>query len=76
MSRCARCAARCSKPMSRSMSCAPSSTQVQTNAVGVALIHSVKPGQMVVKIVHDQLIETLGATPTRSTSTHPRRSPS
>src|ERR1051326_808316 len=29
---------------------------------GVALIKSVKPGQMVVKLVHDQLVETLGAT--------------
>src|SRR5882672_6904317 len=35
--------------------------QVKKNAVGVALIKSVKPGQMVVKLVHDQLIETLGA---------------
>src|SRR3989440_6436489 len=35
--------------------------QVKKNAVGVALIKSVKPGQMVVKIVHDQLIATLGA---------------
>src|SRR6476646_10731103 len=36
--------------------------QGKKNAVGVALIKSVKPGQMVVKLVHDQLIETLGAT--------------
>src|SRR5436190_3222791 len=35
--------------------------QVKKNAVGVALIKSVKPGQLVVKLVHDQLIETLGA---------------
>src|SRR5882672_7207056 len=35
--------------------------QVKKNAVGVALIKSVKPGQMVVKLVHDQIIETLGA---------------
>ena len=35
--------------------------QVKQNAVGVALIKSVKPGQMVVKLVHDQLVETLGA---------------
>jgi signal recognition particle subunit SRP54 len=35
--------------------------QVKNNAVGVALIKSVKPGQMVVKLVHDQLIETLGS---------------
>jgi signal recognition particle subunit SRP54 len=35
--------------------------QVKKNAVGVAVIKSVTPGQMVVKLVHDQLIETLGA---------------
>ena len=35
--------------------------EVKKNAVGVALIKSVKPGQMVVKLVHDQLVETLGA---------------
>ena len=35
--------------------------QVKKHAVGVAVIKSVTPGQMVVKIVHDQLIETLGA---------------
>lgn len=35
--------------------------QVRNNAVGVELIKSVTPGQLVVKLVHDQLIETLGA---------------
>ncbi|MEJ0074307.1 MAG: signal recognition particle protein [Alphaproteobacteria bacterium] len=35
--------------------------QVKKNSVGVALIKSVKPGQLVVKLVHDQLVETLGA---------------
>src|SRR3954465_2171858 len=35
--------------------------QVKKNAVGVALIKSVKPGQMVVKLVHDQLVEMLGS---------------
>src|ERR687892_57642 len=35
--------------------------KVRQAAVGVAVIKSVTPGQMVVKIVHDQLIETLGA---------------
>jgi signal recognition particle subunit SRP54 len=34
--------------------------QVKSRAVGVEVIKSVTPGQMVVKIVHDQLIETLG----------------
>src|SRR5262252_4617258 len=35
--------------------------QVKARAVGVEVIKSVTPGQMVVKIVHDRLIETLGA---------------
>src|SRR5215472_13629638 len=35
--------------------------QIKQRAVGVEVIKSVTPGQMVVKIVHDQLIETLGA---------------
>ncbi len=34
--------------------------RTRTRAVGAAVIKSVKPGQMVVKIVHDSLIETLG----------------
>jgi signal recognition particle subunit SRP54 len=34
--------------------------KVKSHAVGVEVIKSVTPGQMVVKIVHDQLIETLG----------------
>src|SRR5215472_15339523 len=34
---------------------------VKKRAVGVEVIKSVTPGQMVVKIVHDQLIETLGS---------------
>jgi signal recognition particle subunit SRP54 len=35
--------------------------KVKHRAVGVEVVKSVTPGQMVVKIVHDQLIETLGA---------------
>src|SRR5436853_1917105 len=35
--------------------------KVKSHAVGVEVIKSVSPGQMVVKIVHDQLIEILGA---------------
>src|SRR5262245_3445577 len=34
--------------------------KVKGQAVGVEVIKSVTPGQMVVKIVHDQLIDTLG----------------
>ena len=48
--------------------------KLRERAVGVEVVKSVTPGQMVVKIVHDQLIETLGATrPTRSTSMRRRR---
>ncbi|MBI5112314.1 MAG: signal recognition particle protein [Rhodovulum sp.] len=36
--------------------------KLKERAVGVEVIKSVTPGQMVVKIVHDQLVETLGAT--------------
>ena len=35
--------------------------KLRERAVGVEVIKSVSPGQMVVKIVHDQLVETLGA---------------
>jgi signal recognition particle subunit SRP54 len=35
--------------------------KVRARAVGIDVIKSVTPGQMVVKIVHDQLIETLGS---------------
>ncbi|MGQ7792411.1 signal recognition particle protein [Faunimonas sp. B44] len=35
--------------------------KVRTRAVGAEVIRSVKPGQMVVKIVHDQLVEMLGS---------------
>src|SRR5665213_1168126 len=35
--------------------------EVKKRAVGVDVIKSVTPGQMVVKIVHEQLIETLGS---------------
>src|SRR5436853_2009921 len=35
--------------------------KVKANAVGVELIKSVTPGQLVVKLVHDQLIDTLGS---------------
>src|ERR671918_1212186 len=35
--------------------------QATEKAVGAEVLKSVTPGQMVVKIVHDQMIETLGA---------------
>ena len=36
-------------------------TAVRERAVGEAVLKSVTPGQMVIKIVHDHLVETLGA---------------
>lgn len=35
--------------------------RVKEKAVGVEVVKSVKPGQMVVKIVHDELVEMLGS---------------
>ena len=35
--------------------------KLRERAVGVEVLKSVTPGQMVVKMVHDQLVETLGA---------------
>src|SRR6476469_4908265 len=35
--------------------------RVKKEAVGIEVMKSVTPGQMVVKIVHDQLVATLGA---------------
>src|SRR5215831_3459782 len=35
--------------------------RMRERAVGVEVVKSVTPGQMVVKLVHDELIETLGA---------------
>ena len=40
---------------------APSSSRCKKRAVGVDVIKSVTPGQMVVKIVHDELVATLGS---------------
>ncbi|WP_420393767.1 signal recognition particle protein [Acuticoccus sp.] len=36
--------------------------RVREKAVGATVVKSVTPGQMVVKIVHDELVETLGTT--------------
>src|SRR3954453_14111015 len=35
--------------------------KVRDKAVGAAVLKSIQPGQMVVKIVHDELVEMLGA---------------
>ena len=49
--------------------------RVREQAIGATVIKSVTPGQMVVKIVHDELVGTLGAE-RPSTSTPCRRLPS
>ncbi|HYM32926.1 MAG TPA: signal recognition particle receptor subunit alpha [Candidatus Cybelea sp.] len=35
--------------------------QVRNKAIGTQVLKSVTPGQMVIKVVHDQLVEMLGA---------------
>src|SRR5919206_1888370 len=40
---------------------------VKDKAVGQDVVHSLTPAQTVVKIVHDQLVELLGASPPRLT---------
>ena len=51
--------------------------KVREGAVGEAVLKSVTPGQMVVKLVHDALVETLGSTSAvASTSMRARRSSS
>ncbi len=51
--------------------------RVREKAVGASVVKSVTPGQMVVKIVHDELVATLGEDGVSvSTSTRPRRSAS
>src|SRR5262249_6005132 len=45
--------------------------RLRERAVGVEVVKSVTPGQMVVKIVHDQLIETLGSTADPIDLNHP-----
>jgi len=66
--RCAKCGSRCSKPMLRCRSFAASSTSVTEAATGQQVLRSVTPGQQVVKIVNDALVEMLGSETRRSRS--------
>ncbi len=50
--------------------------KVRKQAIGANVVKSVTPGQMVVKIVNDVLVETLGRGPSRSISMPRRPSPS
>jgi signal recognition particle subunit SRP54 len=36
--------------------------RVKTKAIGVEVVQSIQPGQQVIKIIHDELVELLGAT--------------
>ena len=47
--------------------------KVKAKAVGAEVVKSVTPGQMVVKIVHDALVETLGSDGVGAQSHGPRR---
>ncbi len=70
---CAKCAAPCSKPTWRSKWCRTFIDKVKDKAVGAEIVKSIKPGQMVVKIVHDVLVETLGSRRRRPSICAPRR---
>ncbi len=49
--------------------------KVRPKAIGENVIRSVQPGQQVVKIVHDQLVDTLGSdNAALNLGTHPRPS--
>ena len=50
--------------------------KVREKAVGAEIVKSVKPGQMVVKIVHDAMVETLGGSEGSQPSTSAPRRPS
>ena len=60
MRRCARCAWRCSRPMSPCRWSRDFLASVREKAIGESVLKSITPGQMVVKIVHDALVEALG----------------
>ena len=47
--------------------------KANSQAIGQAVVRSVTPGQMVIKIVHDQLAACWAPTPPRSILPHPRR---
>src|SRR6266567_2122306 len=36
--------------------------RVKTKAIGVEVVQSIQPGQQVVKVIHDELVELLGST--------------
>ena len=50
--------------------------KVKAKAVGQEVLRSVTPGQMVIKIVNDELVAMLGRTPRPSISMRARPSPS
>ena len=58
--RCARSASRCSRPTSSSASPRTSSPASRTRRWAADVLKSIKPGEQVVKIFHDELAELLG----------------
>ena len=60
MRRSARSVARCSRPTSTSPSRKELVKKVEERAVGQEVLRSLSPGQQVVRVVHEVLVETLG----------------
>ena len=42
--------------------------RVKTKAIGAEVIQSVQPGQQIIKIIHDELVDLLGSTKRRAES--------
>ena len=64
---CARSASPCSRPTSTSSSCARCSTRIRERAVGARVHEALNPAQQVIKLVHEELIDTLGGETMRIT---------
>ena len=47
--------------------------RVKTKAIGAEVVQSIQPGQQIVKIIHDELVDLLGSTKCRAEA---RRNPS
>ena len=59
--RCATCAPRCSRPTLRSSVVKDFIERIRVRAIGQEVAQSLTPGQALVKLVHDELVELMGA---------------
>ena len=73
---CAKCAWRCWRPMSISRSPAISSSGSKRKPLGQEVIQSIQPGQQIIKIIHDELVDLLGSTNCRSATQRQSRAAS